>query len=408
MSPVAQSDYNQLPANVQAQIKNIGGNAFSIQQLLFDFTTATMHYSPIIQNLSTTSYIYLCLEGYFVQQYFKGLIQNGQPMLGCAIIPSAATGTLTLTNFEMQVDPYVGDATQQDFYTLNFLCAANNNPLPAPAAFNWNWIDAAPVSPTPPPNGAVAVKSTSFINWLANLLSPPLNIACPTAQCNCGISGGDMNYMIELNPNATPQQYTILTVEPAYEGFIHALTFTYNSVPPVSHGGSTWYLLWGSLGCTYTFISDVYIGNNAAGTNGQIKIVNEIVVNLAFDLEHTYTSGNFADYSATMVFDMGVGPFGNLNAAIEPYTVVDTSEPPDPSWVQSDLTAGAAKSCIDTAQAGVQDAIQAFMTDLNNAMKLDLLNPQSFVFPGGKTFVFKDALFSTVGDLVAHITYVNP
>ncbi|MBO0879472.1 MAG: hypothetical protein J2P17_03690, partial [Mycobacterium sp.] len=33
---------------------------------------------------------------------------------------------------------------------------------------------------------------------------------------------------------------------------------------------------------------------------------------------------------------------------------------------------------------------------------------QNFVFPGGKSFVFKDAQFSAYGDLIAHITYASP
>jgi len=31
-----------------------------------------------------------------------------------------------------------------------------------------------------------------------------------------------------------------------------------------------------------------------------------------------------------------------------------------------------------------------------------------WVFPGGQTFVFKDAVFSEHEDLVAHITYAHP
>jgi len=33
---------------------------------------------------------------------------------------------------------------------------------------------------------------------------------------------------------------------------------------------------------------------------------------------------------------------------------------------------------------------------------------QDFVFPGGKTFVFKDGIFSNNQDLVAHISYADP
>ena len=33
---------------------------------------------------------------------------------------------------------------------------------------------------------------------------------------------------------------------------------------------------------------------------------------------------------------------------------------------------------------------------------------QSFVFPGGKSLVFKDVAFSWYGDLIAHFTYADP
>ena len=48
--------------------------------------------------------------------------------------------------------------------------------------------------------------------------------------------------------------------------------------------------------------------------------------------------------------------------------------------------------------------LSTFETDI-----MDMLNSShTWVFPGGKTFIFKDIYFSDKTDLVTHVTYVDP
>jgi len=145
------SAYGSLPPAVQDRIKNLGGSAFSVQQLLFDLDNAALQTVPTISGVTPGTPLYTCLETMFLGAYFNSLKESGQPVLGYAVTQSTAlSSSLTLTDLNMEVNPFVGSdgqpvssptPQQQDLGTLCYLCAANGHTLPAATEFTWNWID---------------------------------------------------------------------------------------------------------------------------------------------------------------------------------------------------------------------------------------------------------------------------
>src|SRR5437763_634507 len=144
--------YGSDPLAVQAEIQNLGGQAFSVQQLLFDLSNAALESVPTITGLPPGSKVLPVLQQYFLGAYFTQMQKAKVPLLGCFITQgNAPAATLTLTSLNLEVCPFVGPnglpvqqptPDQQNLATLNYLCAADGDSLPAPVPFGWNWIDA--------------------------------------------------------------------------------------------------------------------------------------------------------------------------------------------------------------------------------------------------------------------------
>lgn len=410
ISTAAQNQYNQLPAAVQSQIKNMGSTAFSVQQLLFDFDNATLQSSPTIENVTPNTPLYNCLEKDFIEQYFTTLQQNGAPLLGCSIVQTqTGPASLNISNINMCIEAFVDNngnpipaaslqPWQQELFTLNFLCAANNDTLPAPAQFVWNWLDNAADSLQY--DGAIAVNVTAFSKWLSAVISPYLIPACITPKAYCKYHDGDIEYGLGFTRSNAAQQYTVLTGQVIVDGVMQALNFHYTASNSANGGQEPF--IWGELKCDYTLTSAVSLGN------AQIQITNTITVYMDVDFEGGHTKGNYAAYQSVMVFDISVNATGNLQVALQPFTVNDISQPLSISKWANIASQKGLTSLVDNIKAQTQNMAQSFMGGLDNAIESSLNSPQSFIFPGGNTFFFKDVAFSDNLDLVAHITYADP
>lgn len=140
LSTVDGSAYSKLPPDVQEKIMNVASQAFSVQQLLFDLTNASLMSFPEIRGVEPGSDLHTVLLKAFVGAYFHQMQKENQPLLGCSIVvDDAPISTLRLTSFNFNVNRYVDangqeipDPTeeQQQLATLNYLCAANNHALP--------------------------------------------------------------------------------------------------------------------------------------------------------------------------------------------------------------------------------------------------------------------------------------
>jgi len=169
MSPT--SDFSKLPPAVQAQLQNLSGTAFSVQQLLFDLDSAVLESMPIIENVDKSSNLYMVLQRDFLGEYFGTMKTNGQPILGCAVVQTSDVSPLSLTKLDFQVSPLFGPGgspiqkptpEQLDLTTINYLCALNNHSLPGPLRFTWNWVGEADAMNC---DGTIAVNRGAFASY---------------------------------------------------------------------------------------------------------------------------------------------------------------------------------------------------------------------------------------------------
>jgi hypothetical protein len=383
----AQPPFSNLPPAVQQQIKNLGSQAFSVQQLLFDLDTAALESVPTISGVPPGTNLYNCLEKDFVGAYFSAMQQSGAPLLGCAITQSApSTPSLTLTDLNFETSPLlangqpISNPTQQqlDACTLNYLCAANGDTLPAPVPFSWNWIEETEESSF---NGVIATNRNAFVKYfqaqlygyvLRNSMQPVVTVTkgFPDSTCSAGMSQG--------TPTTTtpPTGPTVLTY--AFTG---------------SDGDQAgWEGALGKMKMSCTFNLSVAFAANT------ITIIQSLVIYL-YVWNVDSASGNIVDKTITDVYTLAVNDSGQLTATVVS-TPVDTSVDPSVNGFMNLLTG--INDVISNVKTWADQFVATGFTDL------PLSVAQNFVFPGGQTFVFKDVTFSSNQDLVAHITYADP
>ena len=184
-----QPPYSNLPLAIQNQILNLGGTAFSVQQLLFDLDNAKLQTMPTISGVPSGSPLDTLLTTYFLDEYFNTMQQNGQPLLGCTITvgtsgssvpaPSITPSNLTFETcplLDSNGQPIVANSNQDgqaptqsqlDACTLNYLCAAGGDSLPPAVPFDWNWVEENEQSQF---DGVMAINRNAFVNYLRSKL----------------------------------------------------------------------------------------------------------------------------------------------------------------------------------------------------------------------------------------------
>jgi len=384
------SVYGSLPAAVQAQIKNLGGNAFSVQQLLFDLNNAALESVPTISGVTPGTPLYTGLQSAFIGAYFSELQKAGQPVLAYSIAQSTAPpASLTLTNLNMEVNPYMGtngqavaepSQQQQGLATLCYLCAANGNTLPAATAFSWNWIDATESSSY---DGVIAINRNTFAKYFQAVLSPYVARNCYQSYVKLTLSGTTVNYGWSLKPGQTPT-----SVFPAAGSTV--LTMTYSSSNSDQAG------LDGALGSmTMTTSMNVTV----EFTGSAIIITQHLVVYLDISGVGDHLTGNIVDKTITDTYTLSVNATGGLIATLQTNSVNN-----------SQLPQASAFANFFTDDNNIMDAVAGWVNTFTGTKFTDIpvTAAQSFVFPGGNTFTYEDVAFSDNQDLVSHITYVQP
>lgn len=385
------SEFGSLPKDVQTQIKNVGGGAFSVQQLLFDLDSAALESLPTISGVEPGSNALAVLQKDFVGAYFAAMKKNSSPVLCCTVTQSTArASTLTLTDLNFWSSPVVGSngqpvlsptPAQQSLYTLNYLCAAGDA-LPGARAFTWNWVE---VNEEAQFDGVVSISRNTLMTYLKS----QLDTGVPTHCIGCGVQvqTQDLGTEITWTPYLTPGQTPTVTMPPT-----GPLVLSYAYTSPTAYdqaglGGSAAHM---SLSSSYT-VDVTFAG-------GAITVTQHLVIATELYSFPTTISGNILDRTVTDTYTLVIDQYGALNTTVAS-TTADNSQ---------NLAAGEVANFFSQVN-GVATFLENYVrnygpTDLQGS-PLDL---RDFVFPGGNTFVFKDVAFSDNQDLVAHITYTEP
>jgi hypothetical protein len=379
---------SNLPANVQAQLNNFGPDAFSVQQLIFDLDNAALESTPTISGVEPGTPAYTLLSQVFLGAYFTAMKANAQPVLNYSIIenvPEQNNSTLTLTNMELEVSPYIDPTTNtQDnpnLNTLNYLYASNGNTLPPAVPFAWNWVESSEESF----DGVISINRNTFANYYKDVIMPLISPSCllPWTSVTAHMMGS-LDTSCSLTPNQTPQTITISPTGP------NVLTISYASAAD-NHdkSGLTYgeFDLHTSYDCTVSFNGDT------------ITIVQHLVIYTYVEFDYTSASGNVVDKTITDTYVLSIGQVGNLTSTFSTATV-DNSQNPDFGWFMNLISNF--QDIITNLKSYAQNIASIYFNDIPAS------SVQQFVFPGGKTFAFKDVVFSDNQDLVSHISYVQP
>ena len=384
----AQAPYSNLPPAVQAQIENLGSQAFSVQQLLFDLDTAALETTPVISGVPAGSTLYSCLQRDFIGAYFSAMQQSGAPLLGCAITQStAAPSTLTLSDLNFETSPLLDGndqpipsptPAQLEACTLNYLCAANGDVLPAAAPFGWNWIEETEESSF---NGVMAINRNAFAKYFQGQLNLYVMRNCmqPVVQVTRDGLGANWGFwMTQGTPTVTTPTTGAMVLSYAFSG--------------QDSDQAGWEGALGKMKMSSSFSLSVSFSGNT------VTITQNLIV-YVYIWDGLSASGNIIDKTYTDVYTLAVNASGQLTATLVS-TPVDKSQSPGMNGFLNFFTG--VNQLIDDAKTWAEQCIATGFTDL------PLSVVQNFVFPGGQTFAFKDVTFSENQDLVAHITYVDP
>ena len=390
-SKLDQGAYSHLPAAVQAKIHNMGATAFSVQQLLFDLSNASLQTMPTISGVTPGSTIQHVLQQYFLEVYFAQMQKDAQPLLNASIVvQNAPPSTMTLTDFNIEVCPYLGPTgvplmntattSPQQLSTLNYVCAADHHGLPPTVKFNWNWVNDLNYQ------GVVAINRNTLANYFRQQLAPYVGSNCfkPSVRV---YMGGTANATCNYSYTLTGGQVAPLTA-PATGSRV--LSYDYQASADDSAGinGDM-----GELKITnhYTMTVD-FIGTQIIVTQHQIVYV--YVRRLA-----SSSNGNIYDRSITDTYNISVNAAGQLV----------TNPTSNKTSADQNISINAFESIwtgFNTLASDIKKYIDNFVgTTFHD---IPIATVQNYVFPGGNTFTYSNAAFSSNQDLVSFIQYVDP
>ncbi|MBD2329771.1 hypothetical protein [Alkalinema sp. FACHB-956] len=392
--------FNQHPEQREAlknQLLNLNSGAFSLQQLLFDLDNAALQSIPTIEGIVKGSNADLVLTKYFISYYFNSVRQYGEPVLAVHAVANAPDwSSLRLTGMERQVAQFVDgngivvkDPTpeQKQVTTLAYLCAANNNPLPGAASFNWNWVEPADVLNE---SGAIAINRNTLATYYKTVLLPIVSRSCIKVSCKVELDSDSwISGKVKYSGTLQPGQFPLETKIPDSGNTVLNISYQSDAQDSGKSGATA-----GELKLSTPYSCSVSFSGNT------ITIVQNLKVWCYVRWDATENSGNVFDKTITDVYTLSVGQNGSLQVSAPQSTMIDNSQTPERGWFVNAFT-------------GVDDLIKSLQKQITNFVGTQIrdipaADVQNFVFPGARVFTYKDAQFSEHQDLVSRITYVKP
>ncbi|MBG9376921.1 hypothetical protein I5907_11780 [Panacibacter sp. DH6] len=381
------TDETNLPPSVMAYTKTLNG-AFSVQQLLLDLDNAVPLTIPTISGIEPTDPVYIALQTEFIGLYLASLKAYQQPVLNYAVtVPDLAPSTFNIKKLDMYADGAV-DSTgtlipnpttdQQSLCTLNYLCSTNASASIIGNQFNWNWFD--DYTQLSNYHGVVAVNKSLLVNYYKDILTPLISKNCYSSSVTCSLTGS--LYSSGLAGNQAP------TVTLNDTGST-VLTFSYNSSAADSAGAN---------GDIAQMAQNASMNATVEFSNNQIIITQHLIIYVSISyMGSNPASGNIIDKTITDTYTLTVDDHGKMLMTLSSNTTDASKGPSDPGWENLNVAA----SILNQIQNGVSQMVSTSLTDIS------ITNLQTYVFPGGNSFSFKDVTFSDNQDLISRITYLE-
>ncbi len=405
------SAFAYLPEDVKQAVKNLCPDSmFSVQQLYLDLNTAGLESSPRISGIDPTSETYIYLTKIFINGYFKKIQEDNQSgenpdgnfLLGYTIKPSApgSDPSIIPTDLNFLTSPYYDQSGQETqnypLYTLNYLVMTENHKMPVAVPFSWNWVDEDMVSSY---NGVMAVRKEIFRSYLNKLLSPTLDSVCliPSTKIECTNDPVKcFKYKLGAKEDKTSKSFTLVN-----DGSDKVLQFSFSKKD--SDKKDFCWFNWSNIEMKYSLSSDIYFTGNI------IRMVSVASMYIHLNIDAGVVEGDIVKYKVETDYELGVDSYGNLTVFMPEGSpkFTDQSEKIDPNWWAKFISLGTIDSFIDDVK-GYLEVMKSFLTGHQNQILHMLTGSKAWVFPGGKTFVFKNVEFSDFQDLTANVTYAEP
>lgn len=389
--------FGSLPKEVQEQIRNLGTDMFSIKQLLFDLSNATLATVPEIVGIPDNSPALPLLTTYFVRYYFKHMQDQGQPILGVtAGSKKPMEASLVPTDFNFVSGELNDKQAPANLRTLNYLCSIKDK-VPSPRSFDWDWITRDDFQQKRA-HGVISVNRNAFRNLIVQQIEPIVIADCFVPEVSCTYKPGSMGFefMVRTHPTVKP---TLTTAAPSedYSNKIFKSTpesgsllaeygYRNQAQDASSWGGTASVLLQQDVGYS------VMVKRNHIIICSSMKIFVRVTISVNENKAYIVAKTFEDDY------ELGVDSAGKM------VTKLVTTSKDDSS---TDRTGSLWNSLIGDVN-GVFDALKAWQPISTPFKHHELSNIQNFVFPGGKTFAFKEVQFSEKQDLISYITYADP
>ncbi|KAM0189682.1 hypothetical protein ACHAPI_009872 [Fusarium lateritium] len=391
LSAVDTSNYALLPDAVKSQIANMSGS-FSVQQLLFDFSSGIMSSPPQIEGVSPGGSGYQLLTKSFTGAYFAEMQQNGQPLLGCVVVPQEPTvAPMTLSDMSFMTNLYVDGTTgqppmnpssvQQSLSTLNYLCATNGSPLQRPTPFDWSWLEPSDLGSR---DGVLAINRNCLRDYFNQQLRDYIPTVCFRVDAHCD---ADM-FSCQMSANWSPGQQPNLSQ--ASGATVLNYDYTSSSSDEAGLSGDL-----GSLAISTTY--NMVVQFTTLNGNASIVITQNLIISCNAKMQFTQAESNLVNKTIVDTYTISVGNDGTLGASMTTNSIDNSTNnftnPSQPFTNLGDMF------------TGISNLGQALTS--TNLQNIPLLDMQKYVFPGGQKFAFKDVQFSENQDLVASFTYAD-
>ena len=119
--------------------------------------------------------------------------------------------------------------------------------------------------------------------------------------------------------------------------------------------------------------------------------------------------GNIIKYQVETSYELGVDAKGKLKVAMQKGSPKFSDLSGNAKTVfLAGLFEGASLGDLVNKLKGTWGKFDEFLTGHDKKIVTMLNNSSVWVFPGGKTFSFKEVAFSDNQDLVTHVVYVDP
>jgi hypothetical protein len=397
----------QLPPSLRDRLKNLDPNSmFSADQLYLDLNTKLWQSYPSITNLANTTDAYRNLTRSFIDAYWANL--GDGVGLGYAVKAARTSNTVSSvvpTDLDFEISPHLDSSGkpsgQFDLYTLNYLVASANRCVPPPVPFRWNWVDATEEADQ---HGAMAIRRDIFLAFLQDLVNREVSRLCvsPTVTLTHSGDNYETNYSYRLS--GSPTKFEVGIGQPDASGSTNVMSFSYAES---SHDDSEAADHFSSIHGDFNYNITGRVSLRSTTISIELHATAYFQWNIhETGVRHGIVDGNGLDITRTVTYTLGVTQDGVLTVteAASQQGGAQSLNYGSHGLVDTDNI----RDYVTNVSNQLASTVASLMTGYDNDLFEMINHSHAWIFPGGKTFVYKDVRFSDALDLVAGIIYADP